>query len=393
MRSAWLIAAKELRTQLRRGTIFVLGFVAPLALAFVMNLVFGGLGDPDAPVTFDVAVLDQDGGEDAAAFVSVVHDIAASGVLDVTTFDDEDAARAAVDDGDVGALWIVPDGFSAAVRSGGASEITVVGDVDSPNATSVARSIAERYATGVGTSTLAAMVALETGVVDPAGTGAVAEEVAARPAAAVLVAGNTESQLLDTTTTLMAGMALFFVFFTAGLPILGVLEERSQGTLGRLLAAPVPSWTIVAGKTIAAITLGTVSLAALMVASTVLMGADWGPPAGALLLAVAAVVAAVGVMSVGGSMARTTEQAGNAQGIVAVVLAILGGAFVPIPGSDSGILATLQKLTPHGWFFDGVAELQHEGLAAALPAIAVLATMGVVTLALGLWLARWALRR
>lgn len=393
MRSAWLIATKELRIQLRRGTIFVLGFVAPLALSFVMNLVFGGLGDPDAPVTFDVAVLDQDGGDDAGGFVAVVHDIAASGLLEVTTFDDEEAARAAVASGDVGALWIIPDGFSEAVRSGGASQITVVGDVDAPNAASVARSIAERYATGVGTSTLAAMVAVETGAVDPAEAGAVAEQAAGRPALATVVGGNADSRLLDTTTTLMAGMALFFVFFTAGLPVLGVLEERGEGTLARLLAAPVASWTIVAGKTLAAVILGTVSLAALMVASSVLMGADWGPPGGALLLAVAAVVAAVGVMSVGGSMARTTEQAGNAQGIVAVVLAILGGAFVPIPGSASGILAALQKLTPHGWFFDGVASLQHEGTVAALPAIGVLLAMGAVTLAVGLWLARWALRR
>ena len=393
MRAAWLITVKELRIQLRRGTIFVLGFVAPLTLAFVMNLVFGGLGDPDAPVTFDVAILDHDGGEEAGGFVSLIQDIAASGVLELTTYDDEGAAREAVGSGDVGALWIVPDGFSEAVRSGGESELVVVGDVDSPNATSVARAIADRYATGVGTSTLAGMVALETGVVTPADVGDLAEEVASRGPVATLVAADAQSNLLDTTTNLMAGMALFFVFFTAGLPVVGVLEERDQGTLGRLLAAPNPSWSVTAGKTLAAVLLGTISLVALMIASTLLMGADWGPPVGAVLLGVAAVVAAVGVMSVGGSMAKTTEQAGNAQGIVAVVFGILGGAFVPIPGSDTGVLALLQRLTPHGWFFDGVASLQHEGVAAALPAFGVLLVMGMLTLALGLWAARWVLRR
>lgn len=393
MRPALLIALKELQVQLRRGTILVLGFVAPLALAFVMNLVFGGLGDPDAPVTFDVGIVDDDGGSEAAGFVAVVDDIAASGILDVTAFDDEGAARAAVDDGDVGAAWVVPAGFSDAVRTGGEAEITVIGDVDTPTATSVARSIADRYATGIGTATLAGMVALDTGVIGPGEVASVAEAAAQAPPLVELVSADAEAQLLDTTTNLMAGMALFFVFFTAGLPVIGVLEERSLGTLNRLLAAPAPTWSITAGKTIAAIVIGVVSLAALMAASALLMGADWGPPLGALLLALAAVVAAVGVMSVGGSLARTTEQAGNAQGIVAVVLAILGGAFVPIPGGNSGLLGLLQDLTPHGWFFDGVTALQHEGVAAALPAVGVLLVMGVVTLAAGLRLSRWALRR
>lgn len=393
MRTAWLIAATELRIQLRRGSIFVLGFVAPFALALVMNLVFGGLDDSDAPATFDVGIADLDGGEEAAAFVAVLDEIASSGLLDVTTFDDEGAARAAVDDGDVGAAWVVPAGFSDAVRTGAGTEIVVVGNVDHPTSTAVARSIAERYATGVGASSLAALVAVQTGVVDPAGAGEVAAQAAAVPPVVTLVSGNADARLLDVTTSLIAGMALFFVFFTAGLPITAVLEERSQGTLSRLLAAPIPAWSVTAGKVLAAVALGTLSLSALMVASTVLMGADWGPPVGALLLAVAAVIAAVGVMSVAGSLARTTEQAGNAQGIVAIVLAILGGAFTPIPGSEGGILSVLRRLTPHGWWFDGITDLQHDGLGAALPAVGVLLAIGVVTLTIGLGLARRVLRR
>jgi ABC-2 type transport system permease protein len=303
------------------------------------------------------------------------------------------AAREAIDDGDVGAAWVIPEGFTSAVRSAGESEILVIGDVDSPQTTSVVRAIAGRYATGIGTATLAGLIAVQTGVAGPDEVGAVAEGVASAPPLAELVDVAAESSLLDTTTNVMAGMALFFTFFIAGLPSVSLLEERSTGTLSRLLVAPVPSAAITAGKLLGAVLLGTLSMCALMAASSVLMGADWGPPLGALLVAAAAVIAAVGIMSVGGSLARSTEQAGNAQSIVAIVLAILGGAFVPIPGGDAGALGILKGLTPHGWWFDGVAALQHDGLSSALPAVAVLVTMGVATGALGLWLSRQVLRR
>ncbi|QGG96864.1 ABC transporter permease [Actinomarinicola tropica] len=393
MRAAWLVAVNDLRVQLRRGTILVLGFVAPLALAFVMNLVFGGVDDGSGPTTFDVAVVDHDGGEEADGFVGVLRDVASSGLLDLTSYDDEDAARAALDDGDVGAIWIVPDGFSDAVRAGTETGIEVVGDVDAPTTASVARAIARGYASNVGLGTMAATTAIETGVATPEDAASVAEEAAAAGSPVTLVDATADTRLLDMSTNLMAGMALFFVFFTSGLPVLGILEERDQGTLHRLLAAPIPAWSITAGKVLSAAILGSLSLWSLMAASSVLMGAEWGPPIGAALLAVAGVVAAIGIMSVAGSIARSTEQAGNAQGIVAVVFAILGGAFVPIPGGSGGVLGLLQQLTPHGWFFDGVADLRHDGVAGAAPALAVLLAMGLLTGAVGLWLSRWVLRR
>src|SRR3546814_18368630 len=77
-----------------------------------------------------------------------------------------------------------------------------------------------------------------------------------------------------------------------------------------------------------------ISLVALMLASTLIMDTEWGPPLGALLLAVCAVVAATGVMSIAGATARTAEQAGAAQSVVAVSIGFLVGPFVPLPSSD-----------------------------------------------------------
>src|SRR5687767_77332 len=99
---------KDLRIQLRNRSVVILGFVAPLTLAFLLNLVFGGTDEPDAPVTFDVGVVDLDGGPVATQFVRLLDGIAASGLFDLRHLPDELAARAAVDDGDLSAVWVIP---------------------------------------------------------------------------------------------------------------------------------------------------------------------------------------------------------------------------------------------------------------------------------------------
>ena len=44
---------------------------------------------------------------------------------------------------------------------------------------------------------------------------------------------------IDPKTQVAAGMATFFLFFSVQFGVLGLLQERRQGTLPRLLAAPV----------------------------------------------------------------------------------------------------------------------------------------------------------
>lgn len=392
MRSTWLLTRKELLVSARQRGLFVVGFVAPLGLALILNLVFGGLDDPEGAITFDVAVVDLDGGDVAEGFVGLIDDIASEGLFDVHDVADEDDARAAVDSGDVGAAWIVPPGFSVDVAAGRPTAITVVADVDAPTTASVARSVADGYATRIGTATLAAQVAVTTGAAEPAQAQTIAEEVASSPPLLTVDQTTASANELSASTTIVAGMALFFVFFIAGTPLLGIIEERNISTLSRLLIAPIPEASIVASKTLAAIALGCCSLTALMVASTFLMGADWGPPVGAALLVISAIIAVTGIMWVAGSGSSNAEAANTTQGIVAVVLAMLGGAFVPIT-TTNGILTFLQKLTPHGWFYEGLEQMHGGDVAAGLPAIAALLAMGGITLAIGLTRARRSLRR
>ena len=182
---------------------------------------------------------------------------------------------------------------------------------------------------------------------------------------------------LDATTYLAAGMAVFFLFFTVQFGVSSLLEERNDGTLVRLLAAPIPRSSILAGKMLTSFVLGCISMSVLAIASTLLFGADWGNPTGVAVLIVCGVLAAMGIMALVATMAKTAEQAGNWQAIIAVVLGLLGGTFFAISQAPP-VLAKLSLITPQAWFMRGLGDLHGGGLpVVALPALAMLAFAAV----------------
>jgi ABC-2 type transport system permease protein len=83
-------------------------------------------------------------------------------------------------------------------------------------------------------------------------------------------------------------------------------------------------------------------------------------------------------MALVGSFARTVEQAGNYQAIVAIVLGMLGGVFFPLP-ADVVLLRAAQSVSPHAWFLRGIGEQFRTGdWTLVLPSAAVILLIGVV---------------
>lgn len=379
MATVWLIAAKDLLQRARDRSLFILGFIAPLALAFVFSVVFGGLDQGGDRIRFDLGLVDLDRGEQAERFIGMLDDVEASGLIDITTYPDPDTGQQAVDDGDVSATIVLPSGLSSAFASSSSVEIQVIGSVDARLATSVATSLARGYATRSATATIAGITAAGAGAVPVDQIAVVANEVGTSTPLVSLAPIETERAASNLTTQLAAGMAVFFVFFVAGTAVTGILDERQAGTLPRLLVSPAPRWSILLGKALAAVIAGSVALVALMATSTLIMNASWGDPLGAVLLAVAAVLAATGIMSMIGGLARTPEQAGNLQAIVAVSMAMLGGSFgMVVPGTDT-LWGRLALITPNRWFLSGLDDLAADGVAGAVPAIGVLITMALIT--------------
>ena len=390
MRSVLLIAAKDLRQRLRDRSAVLMAVVVPLALA----LIFGfALRDVDeGRITFDFAVADLDHGSVARRFVDdVLGDVERQGLVRLERVGSEAEARRAADRGRVAAAFVLPAGFSRAVEAGRAAVLTVVGDLDRPIGTLVARSLAESFAAEVDAVRVAVATALRAGV-DGSSDELAARAIALEPPVSIEDV-TAERRQLDLTTFYSAGMAVFFLFFTVQLGVTSLLDERRDGTLARLLAAPVRRGSILVGKVLTSLLLGIVSMTVLAVTTSLVIGADWGDPLGVGLLVVAGVLSATAVTALVATLARTADQAGVWGSIVAVVLGMLGGAFFPV-GRSGGVVEALSLLTPHQWFLRGLTELTAGGDAAdALPAVGAILVFTAVVGAVALLRSRRLLER
>jgi len=392
MRAALLIAAKDLRERIRDRTALIVAVVAPFGLAAILGTV---IPSGDGSLDLRYGIVDLDGSEVSAAFRSgPLEGIADAGFAEVTDLPDADAAGAAVDAGDIDAAFVIPAGFGEAVQGRGGTEIELVVSADAAIAGQVGRAIGERFVAELDAIRLSVATVLAAG--GAARTEADVAELAAQAAAAMSEAppilveqASTEVAQLDSRSYYAASMAIFFLFFTAQFGPLSLLTERHQGTLARLVAAPIHPGAIVLGKALGSFLLGIVATTVLVVASTLILGARWGDPLGVGLLVLAAVTAATGITAVVTTLARSEAQADGLNSIVAVSLAVLGGTFIPLSQAPE-LLGQLSFLTPHAWFLDGLNELSvpSAGAGAVLMPVSVLLVLGVVTGAIGLARAR-----
>jgi ABC-2 type transport system permease protein len=383
--AAVTILAKDLRLRLRDRSVLLFAVVVPLGL----TVLFSGIFPDTEELRVTAAVVDQDGGEVAAGFTEgLLPALVEDGVVVLEDVADEDDARGRLDTGELDAAWIIPAGFTERVRSGEAAELEVLVNADRALPGEVARGIAGSYATQLTSISLA--VATTGAAAGGELTGAQLDQVVALASSADPLVTVTDlvapGRQLDTISYLAAGMAAFFVFFTVQWGVTGMLEEKQLGTAPRLLAAPIAPWSIQVGKAFGAALLGLVSLTVLAVAGNLLLGAEWGPPLGVAILIVALVLAAVGLMGLVGSFARTSEQASNAQSIVAIVLGMVGGVFFPLPG-DHAVVRVAATVSPHAWFLRGLGDGAATGAwTAVLPAAGAIAAFGLAAAIPAAWL-------
>lgn len=338
------ITGKDLRLRLRDKSFFLLGILTPLSLAFVLNLVFGGLGDGELEVR--IGVVDNDETEVSQEVAAGVAGLDGSGGTDVHVLASGSDPAVAIDEQRLDAVAVIPSGFGEDVTTGGAPQLDLVENPDRPIQAGVAGSILAGFAAELDRSRLLAAAGAQLG-----------GEQQAFPSTADVdfVEERPGGEGLGPNTRLMAGMAIMFVFFTVSFGVTSLLNERKDGTLARLLAAPVPRDSILAAKALVSYVLGVVATVVLMVAARFLMGAEWGPWLGVAALILAAVLTAVAMMAVVAGVAKTAEGATGAQSIIAVALALLGGSWFEVSGD--GVMGIVTRLTPHYWFLGGLGDL------------------------------------
>ena len=376
MRAAWLICLKDLRTRFRDRSALIIGILVPLGLAFIFSSIFGGISGNSKAISLGVANLDQ--GALARQFVGqVLGSVGRSGLIAIHQEATAAGARARVASGALDAVIIIPAGFSARVEADLPASMQVIGNVDAPISSEVARSIADGFAADLNRVRLSVATVLaggrNPGTLTSAQTQALGARAAATDAPVAVQDVSATTKELDEKSFFAAGMAVFFLFFTVQFGVTSLLEERNDGTLARLLAAPIPRASILGGKLLTSFLLGVISMLVLVIATSLLFGASWGNPAGVAVLIVAAILAATGIMALIATLARSSEQASNWQSVVAVILGLLGGTFFPIAQSP-GIFSRLTFVAPQAWFLRGLGDLRGGSISVVWePALAMLA--------------------
>jgi ABC-2 type transport system permease protein len=389
VRAALVIALRILRQRLRDRSALLFAVVTPLGLALAFSMLIGGA---TSGFNATYVVVDQDR---AALGRGLARDVfgglSDAGIAEIRSAASEAEARAEIEAGRADAGIVIPEGFTAAVMAGRPAELRILAG-EGLIAREIARAATNRYAQTIGAVQLAVAAAVAAGAAPDEGTIARAQAAVAAPPPVIVVDVSADHLQASIATFYAAAMAIMFVFFATMYGTLAVLDERSLGTLKRLLAAPIRPASVILGSSIAAFGLGVLSMTMLVVASTIVGGATWGDPVAVAVLIVSAVFAVLGITTLVSTLAHTVDQATSLIAIVAISFSAIGGVFIPLSQAPE-VIAQVALVTPHAWFLRAVDTLAvpTAGVADVLPTIAVLLAMGLVTGAVGLARARRAL--
>jgi ABC-2 type transport system permease protein len=378
------ITLKEMRAVFTDRSLLLLMFAAPLALATIIAVTFGGAFNSDASPVQDipVAVVNLDEGTTtinngailAGVFLpgaegstanenscptavegSEESSISMEQLVDAVPLDDPAEAKAGVENGIFAAAVIIPADFSQNLTYSATNtflkptQIEVYGDPQRPIAASIVRSIVEGVVTQLGTGNVAVAATLNTvaqeygalqlvGVTTNPGFQTDVACAFATGAAPISVERQTTSgnePSLNPLVIFGASQAIFFALFAANGSATTLMEERRNWTLQRLLISPTSKLQILLGKMTGTFSIIVVQLVFLFIAFTLvasLLAGElqliWGTNIiGIIIVLFATCLAVTGLGAIVAAASKTPEQAATVGSILAILMSVLGGSF------------------------------------------------------------------
>lgn len=164
--------------------------------------------------------------------------------------------------------------------------------------------------------------------------------------------------LLTIIGPIMAGMMIFYAFFTGASTAQSILREEEERTLPRLFTTPTSQATILTGKFLSVFMTVSVQVVVLLIASRLIFGIAWGDPFSVVLAALGIILSASTFGIFVNSMLTSTKQAGVLFGGVLTVTGMMG--MIKIFAMNSAIAHqmgdTISLLVPQGWAIRGLMQ-------------------------------------
>jgi ABC-2 type transport system permease protein len=389
---AIVIGLKDLRLRLRDRSAIIIAFIAPLVLATIISFAFQ---NEDLPFRATFGLVDLDQSEVSKSLATGIREIPV--LRDSITLEpvaSETEAATKMGKFEVSAVLVIPPGFGEAVRTGMATEIRVLGSPDFPIAGEVAQALASGFTSEINAGRLSIQTAITAGALATPGApdlNALVQKAIQERIPISVRDGQLGVRQVTAADYFGPAMSIFFLFFTVQFGAISLITERREGTLNRLLAAPIKPASVVIGKVLSSFVLGLLSIGAMIAATSVLLDAKWGDPLAVAALTIAIVFAAMGITGLLITFAKTQEQASGFGAMAATGLALLGGNFIQVTDAPL-IIRRLSLLTPNGWalrgFYDLAAAAEGGGITTILPVLGAVIAFGVVTGAAALFFGR-----
>lgn len=376
IRSTLLLARKDLRVLAQNRTAVFFALLFPLVYAFFFGWVFDSVGRAQFEKAIEIFVVDEDQTDKSREFVAKLH---ASDALKSEVAPNRAFAADQIRRGERAALVVIPAGFAAARARPLGAEPPVLEIGTSPR-----RQAQQRLLQGVLTRMMfdelrGAFSSLLRLTGQGRGDGAGFEPVH------IVINDLTERNTGPRnafSVSFPQGIMWGLISAAAGFSI-SIVSERTAGTLARLQLVPVDRAYIVAGKALACfITLTIVSLFMIAVALAVGVRPDSLPLL--VLAAVATAIAFTGIMMLLAVLATTEQTAGGLGWAVFTVMAMIGGALVPVFFMPEW-LQPLSLISPVKWAmhaYEG-AIWRHFSLWEMLLPVAILCAIGFGSFVIG----------
>ncbi len=384
---ALAIAVVDVKRMLRERSNIFFVFIFPIALVLLIGVQFGEGGQ------LVVGVSQEGQGELSSA---IVDEVEGEPAVTVRYFESADEVVTATERGHVQAGLLLSAGMDQVAADGEPVEIGYVRRPDGSGSQiqSVVSAAVARVMAPVG----AAQFAVVEGRADYEDALAVSTRLAGRhQPIEVEVRTVGEAIFPDTMGQFDLGAAsqlTLFVFLTALAGGSALILTRQLGISRRMLSTPTPISTIIFGESLGRFGTALVQGVYIMVLTLIVFGVDWGDPLATILVLVALSAVGAGAGMLMGSIFSNDQQASGIGVVLALGLAALGGAMLPIE-LFSDTMRQVAHITPHAWALDAFAVLVREGGTTLdiLTELGVLAGYATVLLGLASWRFRVAITR
>lgn len=401
------IALNDLRRSFRSTFALLFMFVIPMLVTGMFFVMFGNIKNSEAPTitATKVVLANLDAGNDQTGqlgqtLVDALQNESLADLMEITLVKDAAAAREMVDTQQAGVAIIIPANFSDSFSDSQARvEVEFIQDPTLTLGPQVVRSVLNQVLDGYAGIKITVAESLKLAENGTLPYGEISRIVSEYMSATEYSSEDTplieqrspsvlpdKSPMLALVGPIMAGMMIFYAFFTGANSANSILHEDEEGTLQRMFTTPTSQAEIMRGKFYSVGLTVIVQITILMIAARLIFGIQWGMLSSAVLtaLAIGSVAATFGIALV--SFLKNTKQGGVIFGGFLTVTGMLGMVNIFTGNPQGAPLGVVPLFTPQGWATRAIlATMDGAAVTTILPYLLAMLAMSILFFVVGVW--------